>query len=96
MTVETDLLASCVYSGKCREIMFEKYGISTDNMGPNGINYVMHNGKRLNYECCTQCHAPVNSHEAARINGLLGLSAKDIKLDLDDDFLLALDKVFDG
>lgn len=80
--------------------MFDKNGIDKRGLdfGP-GIKTALKDEPvfaELKYKCCSHCHLAVNQQEAARINRWLGVSASEIVIDIDDDFLDALEKAFDG
>lgn len=96
----TERLSSCPTDGRCRELMFDKHGIDKRGLdfGPGTKTALKDEPvfSELRYKCCSDCHLPVNQQEAARINRWLGVSASEIVLELDDDFLNALEKAFDG
>lgn len=88
-------VVACENNGQCRFLYFEKWGLNTDLPFGYGENFVTVDGTKHKYVCCTHCHKAKNPGEAARINGKIGASAQDIVLDLDDDFLNALDRALD-
>ena len=92
---EMEPLVACETDGQCRKNYHIKWGLSTDHQFGYGIGSVNLHGYRHTFRCCTMCHRPADKTEAARINDVLGLSATDIKLELDDDFLNALDRALE-
>lgn len=83
----------CKTEGNCRKLDFESYGWEwSDSYPKNGVIQVITSTEPHNipqwrgkYKCCTLCHLPLNSAEAAKANKLLGYKLEDVKPD--DNFL---------
>lgn len=95
-------LIPCPTGGQCSKLYFEKHGWPTaHHTWGYGVKKAFKNepvfSEKL-YRCCTHsdCHLPINGNEADMINRWLGVSAKEIVVEIDDDFLNALEKAFDG
>lgn len=81
---------ACKTNGRCRQLMFEAHGFKwSENFPKFGHKRVYPlNTKSFTYDCCTQCHLPLNGFVARGLNAKLGIPEPDI-----DDLLASLDSI---
>lgn len=73
-----DYIFPCENQGECRAILLhDELGILIEHR--EGYRSV----KGIKFRCCTQCHLPIHSKEATRLNKLLGRSLEDVVIDPD-------------